>query len=712
MGDVSTHADIAGAVLAQLPQEPAAPFFEIGNWLTDVSQFRDPFAHLSGKRTIFVRGLNRFALVPRLFNLGDLLIGIDDYVDELMGVPPDGRAKGTRPGADPAHDRPDDGALAKWFRDVLLLWTCNPKDLPPLNKQQALAAFPKAQIKAVFDALFTQYFPHEHLDFPPVPADHPQRGTREPSAEQVGGQPRKLLAYSEAQLEYVADLLTKVERDWAHVAPAGADPAQRREMFARLGHASHAVEDWFFHSNFTELAWTIAHPGTPAPHAALPLPDTTPADVEKLGPPVTDTTLQRKFHRRLRSPTFEGDSDDLRDDGSDEASACYTGSFGGDDIFFTLIDALGHLLGAPPPPDAGKKFPMLFLLHKLLFGTDEEREQALDDWQEKIKNDSFVTAARAAKAAGLIEDFELAAVEEMCGLEKQLLQRYRIIGLGIVGLLQQLIDTGRDSVKKSRERGAEIDGDAEHKINDDRSSNEAPGENIGCHSLMCKDSTRKEPMRQAAVNCATSVATYVATTMVGRTPAQSPAQPADFVDWAELLRFFVTHPAQAAGGAGNEWWRGPLDAAAPPGPMTGHTVVLKSAAEVGQRAEQPRLNGLEQPYYDAALYAEERFKHEVNLQMVLNSALTGLLTGGITGAITGGTAAAESGHGDAGKTIGGIVAGMFTGAVVAGGSATLLSLLGLAISRHAGVTVGSLTGITGGTVAAGFAGAAVGGLIH
>lgn len=53
----------------------------------------------------------------------------------------------------------------------------------------------------------------------------------------------------------------------------------------------------------------------------------------------------------------------------------------------------------------------------------------------------------------------------------------------------------------------------------------------------------------------------------------------------------------------------------------------------GQRADQPHLNDLEQPYYDAAVYAEEQFKHEVDQQMVLNSGLTGVLFGGIVGAI-------------------------------------------------------------------------------
>jgi hypothetical protein len=703
MGDVSTHAEIAAAVMQQLPQEPETPFFEIGNWLTDVSQFRDPFAHLSGKKRIFSQGLNKVPLLPRLFNLGDLLIGIDNYGDDVMGRPPDGRVKGTRPGGDPATDRPDDGALARWFRAVLVIWTCNPKDFPPLKRQPALANLPKADIKAVFDALFTQYFPHEHLDFPPFPPNLPQRGVREPSTEQVGGQPRKLLKYSEAQLEFVADLLTKIERDWAHVAP-GTDPAKRRELVARLGHASHAVEDWFFHSNFVEMAFSIARPGQPPPHAPLPLSDTTPTDIEKLGPPPTETTLRRKHHRRLRSPTFSGDSDNLSKDGSAEATACYTGSFGSDDIFFTLIDALGHLLGSPPPPDAGAKFPILSILHKTLFGTEEERKKSLEDWQKGIKNDTFVTAARVARAAGKIEDFELAAVEEICSLEKTILHRYTIIGLGILGLLQQLIDTGRQAVKKSLETGAETDNDPTHKINDGRSNNGAPGENVGCHSLMCKDSIRKEPLRQAAVNCATSVATYVAKTMTDRTPGRSPAQPNDFVDWAELLRFFVTHPAQAVGGVGNEWWRTPMAAASPPGPATGHTVMLKPAAEVGQRAEQPHLNDLEQPYYDAAIFAEHEFKKTVDREMVLDSMYTGLLTGGIIGAIAGGV----STTGPPGKVFGGTMLGSLIGAGVAGGGGALGALIGLAISRHAGVTVGSLTGITGGTVAAWFTAEAVG----
>src|SRR5690349_16978318 len=187
MGDVQTHAEIARSVVPLL-NTPEAPIFEIGNWLTDVSQFRDPFAHIGGKPRIYLEMLNHFAGIPRFANLGDVFLGMDNYLDELCGVAPDGRAIGVRPGADPAQDRPDDGMLARWFRAILVLITCNPQRLAPLKLQPGLSTFSKAELKAVFDARFTQYFPHEHVDFPPFPPNLPQRGTREPSTVTVDGQ--------------------------------------------------------------------------------------------------------------------------------------------------------------------------------------------------------------------------------------------------------------------------------------------------------------------------------------------------------------------------------------------------------------------------------------------------------------------------------------------------------------------------------------------
>ena len=318
MGDVSTHGTIASAVMPLL-NAPEAPLFEVGNWLTDVSQFRDPFAHLSGKKAIFNRGLNRFATVPRLFHLADLVLGLDNYLDELMGKPPESRVAGTRPGANAASDRPDDGKLARWFRAALLLWTVNGPRVPPLRHDAGLSAFSKADIKAVYDALYTQYFPHEHLDFPPYPPEKPQRGTREDSTVQTAGGANRLnYAYTETQLQYVADLLTRIERDWAH--NAGGDPAARRELVARFGHASHAIEDWYFHSNFVELAWQIAHGNDPAPHEAgdpggpiggrEPGP---PADRDGPAAPAPPPAAQAVVRRRQRRPEHH----DLRAGGPD-----------------------------------------------------------------------------------------------------------------------------------------------------------------------------------------------------------------------------------------------------------------------------------------------------------------------------------------------------------------------------------------------------------
>jgi hypothetical protein len=697
MGDVQTHAEIARDVVPLLGT-PEAPLFEIGNWLTDVSQFRDPFAHLTGKKTIFNRGLNRLLGLPRMFHIADVFLGLDNYLDELCGVPPEGRTTGTRPGVDPARDRPDDGMLARYFRAILLLITCNPKALAPLKLQPGLDSFSKSQVKAVFDACFTQYFPHEHVDFPPFPPDHPQRGTREPSTEPDGGQPRLLHDYTEKQLQYLADLLTRIERDWAH--NAGGDPAVRRELVARFGHASHAIEDWFFHSNFVETCWQIANPGQPAPHATLP--PAPPEDVESFGPAPTEDTFQRRFHRRLRSPTFEGDSDDLSTEGSDPVTLLFTGSYGASDLFFSLIDALGHVIGRPPTGNDPKS-QLLLVLHKVLFGSEQEQKDSLKEWQKICRDGTLVAAAQGGRLIGQLEDFEVEAIEEICSIEKKLLDEYTMLGLGVLGLIQEMFTTGRGVVKASLERSREIDNDPQRAIADDRSDNGAPGENMGSHSLLCKDSVRKEPLREATVRLAKFTATYIAKTMVDRTPARSPAQPDDFVDWLDLLRYFVTHPSQAAGGAGTEWWRAPLQSI-DPRPPEGHTVILKPLSELPSSPDETRLPETEQPYYDTALHAEAQFKKAVDTAMVLNSLLTGVVTGGITGMIAGGVAAPDG----PGTKVGGVALGLLVGAVVAGAGSTLGAGTGLAISRQAGVVVGSYTGIVGGTVAAAFAASSAG----
>jgi hypothetical protein len=60
--------------------------------------------------------------------------------------------KGQRPGADSARDRPDDGALARWFRDLLPVSTCD-----VLTNKVLVGLFPmdKHEVKAVFDRLYT-----------------------------------------------------------------------------------------------------------------------------------------------------------------------------------------------------------------------------------------------------------------------------------------------------------------------------------------------------------------------------------------------------------------------------------------------------------------------------------------------------------------------------------------------------------------------------
>ena len=157
MGDIETHATIAEAVQAVLPAGEARDFFEVGNFLTDVSQFRDPYAHLGGKTRMWQIGRDEH---PEgfLFAALDLYAGLDNYLDELMGVANEGPKEGTE--GDPTTWRPDDGELAAWFRDVILVYS---------TERFHRAGVDKHQFLAVFERHFTQYYPHEHMDFPPWP---------------------------------------------------------------------------------------------------------------------------------------------------------------------------------------------------------------------------------------------------------------------------------------------------------------------------------------------------------------------------------------------------------------------------------------------------------------------------------------------------------------------------------------------------------------
>ena len=161
-------------------------------------------------------------------------------------------------------------------------------------------------------------------------------------------------------------------------------------------------------------------------------------------------------------------------------------------------------------------------LRKVLFGTPEEQATELANHHRRLVTHEYTRLARAAALVGTLEPFEVEAIERACERDLRLATRYGSIAsggtpLGILGMLQRLMNAAREAAKASAQAAVAIDADAPHSIADDRTDNGAASDAIGSHTLMAKDSVRKEPLRVETVNLATVAATFVGRSMTERT---------------------------------------------------------------------------------------------------------------------------------------------------------------------------------------------------
>ena len=728
MGDISTHRKLYEDFVKPrlgLPDEQAI-FVELGNYLTDVSQFRDPFAHLSGKKAVWNAGRAKLWGL-RFFFLADLVADLDGYLDVLMGMPdrndPQGRA------------RVPHGQLAAWFREMIFAYSLEKTFRRQASPFDYLIDPP--ELRRLYDSHFTQYYPHEHLDFPPG------RGTgrlddfsASALAAAGGGGARRIAAYLERHLEYVSDLLTRIERDWAHGA-AGPAAARAHDNLVRLGHAGHAVDDFFFHSNFTELAFALT--GAPLPQFD---PSDTVDDHDPEGdavPPPTSSRWPRLYHRRGRRPVLGDDGETFSTSTSTAADLVFTGSFGSEDIFHTIMDALGFLAVEPsfdaaalardlaaacgaanrqaallaalatvPAAQAGD-VPFA-LLHVTLFGGEEDKKKAYEAYKCLVESGAMDAFAARLATMGVIHRLSAEAVGRACTIERGMLSGFSLVGKGVLGLLLDLLGEAKDRSAASKARSAELDG-----INDgelggpaggrtgyNESDNGASAERVGTHSLLAKDSVRKQPLRKEAINLAGFTVSY----MAGRMAAEKAAGGGDGsgLDWAELLRHFVGHPEQAAGGPAAPWWKPVLDWDRAEGtrPPELHTVQRVAAGDVTTRAGEVARVDLEQWYNDLVAVAEARYRSAVTKDFVLDS----LINGGLVGGVAGGLAAGFSDDKSVGGVFAAIGVGLFTGALLTGATAGI----GAAIDDRAGAVVGMLVGVTGSAVASVFLGKELAGI--
>ncbi|HEU0080268.1 MAG TPA: hypothetical protein VFQ76_21655, partial [Longimicrobiaceae bacterium] len=203
MGDIQTHYSVTHHVIHHLQavdSDEEYAYLELGNFLTDVSQFRDPTAWIGAKPKIFL-------LVTDMAG-GDT--GLDAYTRPplvLLGSE-DARGWTTRMLGEPEPPERRHGALPTFLGHAARYATHLKLSGESRARYQDLASLAADEVDRVFTWAFTQYYPHEHLDFPPVANRWQSEG------RMFQRRPWKILAYLDMHLRFVAEELSRIEHQW------------------------------------------------------------------------------------------------------------------------------------------------------------------------------------------------------------------------------------------------------------------------------------------------------------------------------------------------------------------------------------------------------------------------------------------------------------------------------------------------------------------
>ncbi|TDD61506.1 hypothetical protein E1263_07335 [Kribbella antibiotica] len=373
MGDISRHRDIflftretvPAAVLdnAKLTADDLT-YLELGNYLTDVSQFRDPVTYIFAKQRIWrefvipavqdktqlLRGLAALgagaglaasqylktltsgtaadviegsgigvaaiggvlALLPSDTYAG--LSGADTWIDTLLGMPIE-RTPGVA-----RDDAKHYGYLGEFFRlfiegttHLLFAQDVTHRVDGPWG---SIKPIPANRVDEVYSEFFTQYYPHEHTDQPPYvwdaskrPANKLYQASRR-QATLTDGEVGVMNAVDAHYVAYLAEGLAGIEDDWRVLKRD--DQAGRQRLLVRTGKLLHGVEDWFFHSNVVELLeLRSCRPAQVEGESDDAFLQRFVNDVAKRRPefvaaqPAELVRLKRKLFRRLRYPAYE-----------------------------------------------------------------------------------------------------------------------------------------------------------------------------------------------------------------------------------------------------------------------------------------------------------------------------------------------------------------------------------------------------------------------
>lgn len=566
MGDITSHAEISDFVAEQMKTIVSSQiiphndyhYIELGNYMTDVSQFSDPPAFHRAREVARVKATAEAGAFAGAYN-------VDHWVDNLFG---------TKSGGNP------DGRVGDFFKLLILGITHQLLDPDGFASAHPLvrSPFSAAEVDRVFEANYSQYWPHEHLDFPPV-LDLTEIWDRS-GFEIAENTQRRLMSYIENYLQYLSEGLSMLEHQWVRAMTGGnASTEERRDFLVRLGHLLHGIEDYFFHSNFVEVRqWqhikrTYAQfdASTTEGHDRLAVRGLTHRQDSR------DVTLRRRFHRRLRYPIFQRDG--RTPSGAPEYSAhptasrnatnfVYTGGFGEKDVYHTFGTAF-HALEeriqetqraqtAYEAANPGQRAPGARALESLrstdlilvrLIFSEDAREEMLDD---DLKDEHQATHQRQVRAGeydstidGLEGDGDLSAraaavLKRAFALDKRFEDAFpneKLLGPG--GIVIEMIYRTMETQKESALMSSSLDSNW-RSITVRSSFNRATAETVGSHSLMSKDTAESHPLRYDSVMLAKHASAGIACELAKRLVSGSPINTG--VDWDTILRFFIRFP--------------------------------------------------------------------------------------------------------------------------------------------------------------------------
>ena len=358
MGELRRHAEIMAhcqEAMRKIRPEEDYTCLELGNYFTDVSQFRDPYAQMLGKREVWGQAMSDIPVLKFIPVVGivaselilSLAVDLDEWIDQVFGVP------------EPADKR--FGKLSQYFEHAVhglthLIFADNIPQQPYWEQQLRKKMgnhepLPAAELERLWDKFYTQYYPHEHADFPP----YVLYGEHRPNHRLYRIGSRHISNYLEEYIDTLAEELSKIEEAWKKDKNLVKSHPARHDILARLGNAMHCVEDYFFHSNYLELhLWNELRRGRPkteteeqfrqffvanvAKHYLPKVPSSDPTPDDRFEP--SKTHQLRAHMRRLRYPLYLP-VNTLDPEASESALPfLYTAGFDKKDLFHTMAGAL------------------------------------------------------------------------------------------------------------------------------------------------------------------------------------------------------------------------------------------------------------------------------------------------------------------------------------------------------------------------------------